>query len=93
VPWLAGIACAVADEPPFEPDTPYYFDHFDPRQTPWQPGHGLNIEEVFKNYQYYEIRFMKNMREIRVIHYVQGRDEGIERYRIQSDGTLGKLSR
>ncbi|MFN3398557.1 MAG: hypothetical protein ACK4ZS_08510 [Sulfurimicrobium sp.] len=93
LPWLAGIACAAADELPFAPDTPYYFDYFDPRQTPWQPGHGLNLEEVFKNYQYYEIRLVKNRREIRVTHYIQGREEGSEHYRIQSDGTLEKLPR
>jgi len=73
------------------PDTPYYFEHFDPQQQPWQPGHGLNIEEVFKNYHYYEIRFLNNNRTIQVIHYVQGRKEGLERYSVKPDGTLDKL--
>ncbi|MDP2785249.1 MAG: hypothetical protein Q8O38_11745 [Sulfurimicrobium sp.] len=89
--WLAGVAAAGASELPFSPDTPYYFEHFDPQQKPWQPGHGLNIEEVFKNYQYHEIRFVKNSREIQVTHYVQGRKEGREIYRIKPDGTLEKL--
>jgi len=89
--WLAGVAAAGAAELPFSPDTPYYFEHFDPQQQPWQPGHGLNIEEVFKNYQYYEIRFLKNGRDIQVTHYVQGRKAGSESYHIKSDGTLEKL--
>jgi hypothetical protein len=89
--WLAGVAVAQAGELPFSPDTPHYFEHFDPQQQPWQPGHGLNVEEVFKNYQYYEIRFVKNSREIQVNHYVQGRKEGSERYLVKPDGTLEKL--
>jgi len=92
LPWLAGVAAAGTAELPFSPDTPYYFEHFDPQHKPWQPGHGLNIEEVFKNYQYYEIRFVKNSREILVTHYVQGRSEGSEGYRIKPDGTLEKLA-
>ncbi|MEN6587025.1 MAG: hypothetical protein ABFE02_13380 [Sulfuricella sp.] len=91
LPWLAGHALAASDEPPFAPDTPYYFEHFDPQQKPWQPGHGLNYEEVFKNYQYYEISFVKNGRELQVNHYVRGRNEGSEHYRINPDGTLEKL--
>jgi hypothetical protein len=91
LPWLAGYVTAGADELPFAPDTPYYFEHFDPQQKPWQPGHGLNIEEVFKNYQFYEIRFSKNSREIQVNRYVRGRNEGSERYRIKPEGTLEKL--
>ena len=89
--WLAGFAAAGASDLPFAPDTPYYFEHFYPQQKPWQPGHGLNIEEVFKNYQYYEIRFLKNGGEIQVTHYVQGSKEGSERYRIKPDGTLEQL--
>lgn len=91
LPWLAGVAAAGSAELPYSPDTPYYFEHFDPRQQPWQPGHGLNIEEVFKNYQYYEIRFLNNGRDMQVTHYVQGRKERSERYRIKPDGVLEKL--
>jgi hypothetical protein len=87
---LAGLAGAV--DMPFEPDTPYYFDHFEPEQKPWQPGQDLNIEEVYKNYQYYEIHFMKGKREIQVTRYIRNRRENSERYRIQPDGALEKLA-
>ena len=50
---FAADAATLADK--FTPETPYYFDSFDPGQQPWKLGQHLNIEEVFKNYQYYEI--------------------------------------
>lgn len=49
------VACLQAQT--FEPDTPYLYDSFEPQQKPWQPGRDLNIEEVFKNYQYFEVIF------------------------------------
>ena len=48
----AASAASLADK--FTPGTPYYFSDFDPSQQPWEPGQYLNIEEVYKNYQYYE---------------------------------------
>lgn len=90
---LLGLASlASAGDSPFAPDTPYYFEHFDPEQKPWQPGQDLNIEEVFKNYQYYEIRWSQGRQEIRVTRYIRNRHESSERYRIQADGTLEKLA-
>lgn len=74
----------------FDPEAPYYFEHFDPAQRPWLPGQELNIEEVFKNYQYYEIRFARNRREIQVTRFIQNSREGVEYYRIQPDGGLEK---
>lgn len=91
--WLTLNSAVEAGELSFASDTPYYFEQFDPQQKPWQPGHGLNIEEVFKNFQYYEILFHKNRQEIQVNHYVQGSKEGSERYRIEPDGSLEKLPR
>ena len=91
---LACIALTAAAAPPelsLEPDVPLYFEHFDPEQKPWQPGHGLNIEEVFKNYQYYEIRFLKQKGEIQVRRYIQNQMDSAERYRIMPDGALGKI--
>lgn len=87
---LAGLAGAGGL--PLAPDTSYYFEHFDPEQKPWQPGQDLNIEEVFKNYQYYEIRMMQNTREIQVTRYIRNRRESSERYRIKPDGALEKLT-
>lgn len=87
---LAGIA--GAGDLPFEPDTPYYFEHFNPEQKPWKPGQDLNVEEVFKNYLYYEIRLAKNRQELRVIRYIRNHPEDSVRYRIRPDGALEKLA-
>lgn len=72
------------------PGTPYYFDSFDPGQRPWKPGQGLNIEEVFKNYQYYEIMLGQDGKEITVNYYIRGSSGGSEKYQVLPDGSLQK---
>ena len=91
---LACLALAANASPvalSFDPDTPHYFEHFDPEKKPWQPGQELNLEEVFKNYQYYEIRFLKQGAEIQVQRYIQNQRDRAERYRIMTDGSLEKV--
>ncbi|MDP2961681.1 MAG: hypothetical protein Q8N54_02910 [Sulfurimicrobium sp.] len=91
---LACVALTVnvaSAETSYDPDTPHYFEHFDPEQKPWKPGQALNIEEVFKNYQYYEIRFLKQGAEIQVQRYIQNQRGVGERYRIMPDGSLEKV--
>lgn len=90
--WFAA-GMVLAGDLPLDADTPNYFEHFDPTQKPWHPGPGLNIEEVFKNYQYYEIRLDKNKGEIEVTHFIRNGRAGSQRYRIAPDGALEKLSR
>lgn len=82
---------AASAELSYGPDTPHYFEHFDPEQKPWQPGPELNIEEVFKNYQYFEIRYLKQGAEIQVQRYIQNQRVVGERYRIMPDGSLEKI--
>jgi len=72
------------------PGTPSYFESFDPAQRPWEPGQDLNIEEVFKNYQYYEIVLDGGGQEITVNHYIQNRKAGSEKYRLLPDRSLRK---
>lgn len=74
----------------FTPGATYYFDHFDSDQQPWEPGQDLNIEEVFKNYQYYEIVFSKTGKEITVNHHVQGNKADSAKYRIMPNWSLEK---
>ncbi len=97
--WLTGALLLVALSSPvsaalfadtFKPGTPYYFDSFDPGQQRWNPGQQLNIEEVFKNYQYYEILFDPKGSEIAVNRYVQGAKASSEKYRVLPDGSLRK---
>lgn len=90
--WLSLMLCLLAwpalAQPVFEPETPYLFEHFDPQQTPWQPGRDMNIEEVFKNYEYYEIVFGRDGKSVRVTPIRQGRRLAGSRYIRRDDGGL-----
>lgn len=85
--FFGGIGIASSAEK-FQPDAPYYFENFDPAMKPWEPGQDLNIEEVFKNYVYYEIIFDKSGREITVNRYLQNRKERSDRFLVRPDRTL-----
>ncbi len=81
-------AASLSDK--FEPETPYYFDHFDPRKAPWEPGQALNFEEVFKNYQYYEIVLGRDGKMITVNQYIRGVKSSSEKFFELPDGSLRK---
>lgn len=83
-------AAAPADQ--LVPGAPYYFDSFDPGQRPWTPGQHLNIEEVFKNYQYYEIVLDEDGKGITVNQYVRGSKSDSAKYTLMPDGSLRKIS-
>ena len=83
---LAAEAATALDR--FQPGTPYYFEHFDPAMKPWEPGQDLNIEEVFKNYIYYEIVFDPSGRGITVNRYLQNRKERSDRFLLRPDRSL-----
>lgn len=72
------------------PGTSYYYADFDPGQQPWQPGQALNFEEVFKNYQYYEIVVAQDGREMTVNQFIRGDKTGSTRYLLLPDGSLQK---
>jgi hypothetical protein len=83
---FAATAASLAEK--FQPGVPYYFDNFDPAMKPWDPGQDLNIEEVFKNYIYYEIIFDQSGREITVNRYLQNRKERSDRFLVRPDWSL-----
>jgi len=87
---LSLSANAVLPAAGLEPGASYYYDNFDPGQRPWSPGQRLNIEEVFKNYQYYEIVADSDGESITVNHYIRGSKAGSEKYRVLPDGSLQK---
>lgn len=70
------------------PGSKYYFDNFDPEQKPWNPGRDLNIEEVFKNYQYVEIVPDQDGKGITVTHFIQGSKKDTVKYLLMPDGSL-----
>lgn len=85
---LAADAASLADK--FTPGIPYYYDNFDPQQQPWEPGQHLNFEEVFKNYQYYEILLDQDGRGITVNQFIRGGEADSKKYLILPDGSLQK---
>ena len=91
---LAAMAPAEAEprDLGLEAGGTYYYDHFDPLQKPWMPGSALNIEEVFKNYQYYEIKVDGDGSRIQVQQYVQGQAQVPRRYRLGDDGSLEEIA-
>ncbi len=84
--WVGASAASLAEK--FQPGVPYYFENFDPAMKPWDPGQDLNIEEVFKNYIYYEIIFDQSGREITVNRYLQNRKEKSDRFLVRPDRSL-----
>ena len=84
---FAATAASLAEKK-FQPGVPYYFENFDPAMKPWDPGQDLNVEEVFKNYVYYEIIFDRSGREITVNRYIQNRKENSDRFLVRPDRTL-----
>jgi hypothetical protein len=84
----AASAASLGDK--FTPGTTYYFDHFDPGHKPWDPGQQLNIEEVFKNYQYYEIVFDQGGNGMTVNRFLRGSRESSEKYLVLPDKSLLK---
>ena len=83
---VGASAASLAEK--FQPGVPYYFENFDPVIKPWDPGQDLNIEEVFKNYIYYEIIFDKSGREITVNRYLQNRKERSDMFLVRPDRSL-----
>jgi hypothetical protein len=84
--WVVASAASLVEK--FQPGVPYYFENFDPVMKPWNPGQDLNIEEVFKNYIYYEIIFDPSGQEITVNRYLQNRKERSDRFLVRPDRSL-----
>ena len=87
---LTHVASAASLTDKFAPGASYYFDDFDPGWQPWEPGQYLNIEEVFKNYQYFEIVFDQDGKSITVTRHLRGSKERSEKYLVLPDRSLRK---
>lgn len=73
-----------------KPGASYYFDTFEPAQKPWNPGHDLNYEEVFKNYLFFEVILAPSGKEITVNRFIQNNKVGSELYLLNPDGSLSR---
>lgn len=87
LPLFAGAASFIEK---MQPGVKYYYENFDPEQRPWDPGQDLNYEEVFKNYQFYEIVLEQGGKEVTVNRYIQNNKSGSEKYVLLPDGALRK---
>lgn len=70
------------------PNTPYYFSEFHPAS--WKVEDELNYEEVYKNFEYFEVSFNNSCDEITVKRYMKGQFDSIEKYKVDSDGSIKK---
>jgi len=95
--WLATwliLACsfcstaASGDSGGSADESPRYYSAFDPDRKPWKPDPELNLEEVFKNYQYYAIEYGAGRRRLTVTHYVNGAVADVTAWRVDEDGSL-----
>lgn len=72
------------------PNTPYYFSEFNPAS--WKVENELNYEEVYKNFEYFEVFFNRSCDEIAVKKYVKGQLSSSERYKLNPDGSLSLVA-
>ena len=70
-------------------NSPYYFSEFNPAS--WKVENELNYEEVYKNFEYFEVIFNKSCEEITVKRYKKGAFDSSEKYRINADASLQKI--
>jgi hypothetical protein len=83
------LASGALAEERCSPDRPYYFSEFNP--ATWKVENEQNYEEVYKNYEYFEVLFSRTCDEIMVKKYVKGRFSAAERYRLSIDGSLDRI--
>lgn len=88
LPYTADAATPAVSK--FKSGISYYYEYFEPEPRPWKPGQSLNYEEVFKNYQYYEILFDRDGNEFTVHHFIRGDKADSKKYLILPDGSLQK---
>jgi mono/diheme cytochrome c family protein len=69
-------------------DTPCYYENFDPHKVPWVAPAEKNIEEVFKNYRYYSIRYIDDDEHLEVTEHLKGDAVSVTRYRRDAAGAL-----
>jgi mono/diheme cytochrome c family protein/DNA-binding beta-propeller fold protein YncE len=89
---ICPVVCAVAEVTIPVPGTPYYYDEFDPDLKPWRPATERNLEEVFKNYRYYEIIHSAEPQTMQVRQYINGSVISTTNYAVQPDGSLREIA-
>jgi mono/diheme cytochrome c family protein len=85
---LSGFTIVADAEPHNWRETPYYYDTFNPVQTPWHPPPEKNIEEVFKRYEYVAIVYSESGRQLAVSRYLKGQLADTTYWTLQQDDSL-----
>lgn len=70
------------------PNASYYFSEFNPAS--WKVENEVNFEEVYKNFEYFEVIFNKSCDEITVKRYKKGKFDSSEKYKVDSNGFIQK---
>lgn len=52
-------------------DTNCFLDAFDPASFPWKKAQCLNIEEVFKNYRYYQATWDSKLQRLTIVKFIR----------------------
>ncbi len=73
-------------------DTHCYLTDFKPANFPWPPSDCLNVEEVFKNYKYYETELNWPQRKLTVKMIVSGQLQQTDQYKVTKENTLASFS-
>lgn len=72
------------------PNKSYYFSEFSPASLNLDDE--KNYEEVYKNYEYFEVLFNKSCDEIAVKRYVKGQFGSSDKYKVNADGSINKTN-
>ena len=70
------------------PNASYYFSEFN--SASWKVENEVNFEEVYKNFEYFEVIFNKSCDEITVKRYKKGEFDSSEKYKVDSNGSIQK---
>ena len=80
------VALNVSAAEKCRPNAPYYFSEFN--SSSWKVENELNYEEVYKNFEYFEVIFNKSCDEITLKRYKKGQFDSSEKYKVDSDGYI-----
>jgi mono/diheme cytochrome c family protein/DNA-binding beta-propeller fold protein YncE len=88
--WLAAILAFVTSITalPLLADSPHYYTEFNAGRKPWQAAEEKNLEEVFKNHEYFAIVYTNGGAELEVSHYLNGAVADVSHWQLQPDGSL-----
>lgn len=86
--WLACAVATIRADLPLQPGASYFTDEFDATHVPWWPGPERNVEEVFKNFEYFEIVLGQDRGTISVMRHRIGHEPETKKFTLSPTGGL-----